>query len=319
MRKLLDTVPGSAASAATELASGEVLVRATRTAFDAAAFSLLRDDARFAPGREVVGLVQAIGPGADAWNHKRVVVSPLIPCGCCDLCRRGLAIHCRDRAELGVSRDGAFAGRVAVPMSALFEIPKAVDDDRAAFVGPLGKALHAADLVRLENKAFVTIIGEDAVALLAAQVMTQRNASVRLLGRETARYGLCEKWGVKHRHIDQVGRRADQDVVFVCSETPGDLETAIRLARPRATILLLATPAHDRQPLTESALRALRENELTLIGSRAERPIDALRLLAADAVDVRSLLSAKFRLAQLPEAVSKAKNPECVRVVFDLT
>lgn len=266
------------------------------------------------PGREFVGTV--VSSGVAGLEGRRVVAAASIACSECDLCRAGLSAHCRKRSELGVARDGAMAERVLLPATALLEIPKGLDDDRACFASALGRALHAADFVRIEGKPYVTIVGDDAVALLSAQVMTQRNASVRVLGREAARFGLCEKWGVKHRHIDQVGRRADQDVVFVCSDAPGDLEIALRLARPRATVLLVAPQARGTEQ-DHSAIQVLHSSEIALIGSRGERLADALRLLATDGVDVRSLLTARYRFSQYADAFARAARPDTLRVLLE--
>lgn len=266
------------------------------------------------PGREFVGIVQS-GPGE--WLNKRVVGGASIACGECDLCRAGLSTHCREKGELGITRDGSLAERLCVPVAGLREIPKALDDDRATFAAPLGRALHAAQSVRIEGKPFVTIIGDGATGLLAAQIMTQRNASVRVLGRDPARFGLCEKWGVKHRHIDEVGRRGDQDLVFVCSDAPGDLEIALRLARPRATVLVLSSAPGDAE--AKAVLALVHQAEITLVGSRGERLSEAVRLLATDAVDVQSLLTGKFRVGQLAEALARASGPGCIRVLMDFS
>jgi len=296
--------------------AGEAIVRITRALIDPHALGASFEPGNaIAPGREFVGIVGA--SGSPGFEGKRVIASSSVPCSACDLCRAGLSIHCRARSELGIGRDGAMAEKISLPVSSLIEIPKGLDDDRACFAPSLGRALHAADLVRLEGKPYVTILGDDPVALLSAQVMTQRNASVRVLGREPARFGLCEKWGVKHRHIDQVGRRADQDVVFVCSSTPGDLEIAMRLARPRATVLLVAPPSASNAPKELTTLGLLHASEIAIIGSRGERLADALRLLASDGVDVRSLLTAKYRFAQYAEAFARAARTDTLRVLLE--
>ena len=46
--------------------------------------------------------------GADAAG-RRVAVNPLLSCGQCDLCSRGLPQVCRERGLLGVHRPGGFA------------------------------------------------------------------------------------------------------------------------------------------------------------------------------------------------------------------
>ncbi len=296
---------------------GEAVVRITRAPIETLDLARAMVSGRcVTPGRELVGLVKAASGVDSAWEGKRVVVRAAIICGICDLCRSGLSAHCREKSEIGVHRDGTLAERVCIPTANLFEIPKILDDDRAAFALPLGRALHAAQFVRLEGMPYVTIIGDGVTGLLAAQLMTQRNASVRVLGREPARFGLCERWGVKHRHVNDVGRRADQDVVFLCSEHAGDLEIALRLARPRGKVLLMGDAAGE--PEARCALSLVRDNEIALIGSRGERIAEAVRVLAEDGVDVRSLITARYRLQQAPDAIERAARPESVRILLDM-
>lgn len=214
-----------------------------------------------------------------------------------------------------MTRDGTLAERVSVPVANLVEVPKELDDDRAAFAVPLGAALHAASLAKLEGKVFVTVIGDSLEAVLAAQVMAQRNASVRLLGRRQQRLSVCEKWGVKHRHIDEAGRRADQDLVLSFSGSDVDLDVALRLARPRATVVLAERVAwtHARE-----ALVPLRDGEMTLIGARGVRLAEAVTLLAGGGIDVMALLSGKYGFAKVEGALAAASETEKVwRVVVE--
>src|SRR5512140_2421103 len=41
-------------------------------------------------GHEISGTIAAAGAGADAWLGKSVIVPAVLPCGECDLCKRGL-------------------------------------------------------------------------------------------------------------------------------------------------------------------------------------------------------------------------------------
>jgi threonine dehydrogenase-like Zn-dependent dehydrogenase len=123
-----------------------------------------------------------------------------------------------------------------------------VDDDRAAFAGLVGAVLQLGHAVRLDGKTFVTVLGDGPVGLLTAQIMAGRNASVRLLGRHEARFSLAERWGVKHRHESEVGRRHDQDIVIDCTGSPSGLALASRLVRPRGTIVIKGPPHADALP-----------------------------------------------------------------------
>lgn len=311
---------------------GEALVRPTRlgvAASDLAAASG-RWPFRGLLGHEFAGVVDRLWPEADKaerkrWEGKRVVGSINIVCGRCELCRAGLSNHCRERSVLGLhKRDGCFADRFTLPVRNLHEVPAGVDDDRAVFAEPLAGAIHAAQLVRLEGKPYVTVLGDGPEALLTAQVMARMNASVRLLGEHPERFTLCEKWGIKHRHASEVGRRQDQDVVVDCSGAAAGLELALRLVRPRGKVVLKTpalppAPAGDGSPIAPGAdLAPLVANEIELLGARCGRLADALHELASGAVDVLSLITRRMRLDDGPAALRAAAEPTQIKVLLDV-
>ena len=82
-------------------------------------------------GHEISGHVVAAGAGAEAWLGKAVIVPAVLPCGECDLCRRGLAPICRAQKMPGNDIQGGFASHIVVPGRGLC----AVDEQRLAAAG----------------------------------------------------------------------------------------------------------------------------------------------------------------------------------------
>ena len=82
-------------------------------------------------GHEVSGRVAACGAGAEAWLGKAVIVPAVLPCGECDLCRRGLGTICRAQKMPGNDIQGGFASHIVVPARGLCE----VDEQRLAKAG----------------------------------------------------------------------------------------------------------------------------------------------------------------------------------------
>jgi 6-hydroxycyclohex-1-ene-1-carbonyl-CoA dehydrogenase len=76
-------------------------------------------------GHEISGRVVAAGSGADAWVGKAVIVPAVLPCGECDLCRRGLAPICRAQRMPGNDIQGGFATHIVVPGRGLCEVDQA--------------------------------------------------------------------------------------------------------------------------------------------------------------------------------------------------
>lgn len=301
---------------------GEALIEPTRLAIDADDTLAIGREFSGVLGHEFVGTVAQINLPKDhpLCAHllgTRVVGSAHVPCSQCDRCRSGMSLHCAHATTLGLdARDGCFAQRFVIPAANLVSLPDALDDDHAIFSSALGRVLHAARMLRLEGKAFVSVLGDGPVALLAAQVMARRNTSVRLLGTHADNLELCTKWGVKHRAWHEVGRRHDQNIVFDCAGTPESIELALGLLRPRGTVVLMRTPSGvDNPPAIDTA--AIIRDEVQVLGSRGCAIADAVSELAAGRVDVLNLVARRLRFDDGPRAILAAKEPGTLKILLD--
>jgi 6-hydroxycyclohex-1-ene-1-carbonyl-CoA dehydrogenase len=77
-------------------------------------------------GHEISGHVAAAGAGAEAWLGKAVIVPAVLPCGECDLCRRGLSTICRSQKMPGNDIQGGFASHIVVPARGLCAVDEAL-------------------------------------------------------------------------------------------------------------------------------------------------------------------------------------------------
>ena len=82
-------------------------------------------------GHEISGRVVEAGEGAADWLGRAVIVPAVLPCGECDLCRRGLATICRAQKMPGNDIPGGFGSHIVVPARGLC----AVDEQRLAAAG----------------------------------------------------------------------------------------------------------------------------------------------------------------------------------------
>ncbi len=326
------------AAAAPEPPPGEALIRPRRVAISSTDLAIARaggpGGAPITLGHEFVGVVERVTPpvppasGAASTRAvddprllvgKRVVGSTSAVCGRCDLCRRGLSNHCRERTVLGVhGRDGCFADQFCLPIANLTVVPDQLDDDHAVFAEPLASALHASQQVRIEGRPYVTVLGDGAIALLCAQVMSRMNASVRVLGSSPSRMALCERWGVKHRPLEEAGRRADQDLVIVCTQATRGLALALELVRPRGTVLLKSGLSAGAGLDVPVDLTPIVTNEIEIVGSRCGRISEAITVLQRGTVDVVSLITRRSKLDDGERAMRLAEEPEQLKVVMDV-
>ena len=301
--------------------AGDVLIRPLRMGICATDLELAKGYMSFQGvlGHEFVGVVEKAGSAKTRkWVGKRVVGTINCVCGRCDMCRAGLREHCRKRAVLGIDRrDGCFAELFTLPAQNLIEVPDNLDDDHAVFTEPLAAACQILRQLAIEGRPYITVLGDGRLGLLCAQVMTQLNATVRLVGKHPAKLALCEKWGVKHRLLEEVGLRADQDIVVDCTGAPDGINSAMQMVRPRGTIVMKTTVAPGLPGQGPKDLAPLVINEISLIGSRCGPFPEALAALAEGKIDVLSLISRRAKLADGVEAMRGADKGDVIKVLLE--
>jgi threonine dehydrogenase-like Zn-dependent dehydrogenase len=122
------------------------------------------------PGFRVPPLIMGHEFAGVSDDGNPVIINPILSCGRCDLCARGLRQVCRHRAIIGVHRAGGFAERVAVPRSALVPLPDRLAWDAAATVEPAANAVHAWQLADGARDKRVAVLGCGAIGLLCLLV-----------------------------------------------------------------------------------------------------------------------------------------------------
>jgi len=304
-----------------ELRPGEAIIRPTKVGVCSTDLEICRGYMGYtgALGHEFVGVVEKVHPEAGDKARQlvdqRVVGSINCVCGTCDMCTRGLSNHCRDRTVLGIAgRDGCFAERFALPAANLLKVPDTIDDDHAVFTEPLAAACNVMQLLRVESRPFVTVLGDGRLGLLTAQVLSRLNASVRLIGKHPEKLALCEKWNIKHRLLKDVTLQADQDVVVDCTGSAAGLDTAMKMVRPRGKIVLKTTVAEQKGV----DLSPIVINEIQLLGSRCGPFAEALSMLNAGEVDVVSLISRRIKFDDAVKALAMADQPGAIKVLIEM-
>lgn len=76
-------------------------------------------------GHEISGRVVAAGDGVGDWMNRAVIVPAVMPCGECDLCKRGKGTICRSQKMPGNDIQGGFASHIVVPARDLCPVDEA--------------------------------------------------------------------------------------------------------------------------------------------------------------------------------------------------
>jgi threonine dehydrogenase-like Zn-dependent dehydrogenase len=245
---------------------------------------------------------------------QRVVGEINAGCGVCDLCRAGDPRHCAQRTVLGiVGRDGAHAEFLKLPVANLLPVPDEISDERAVFTEPLAAACGILERADVTEETLVAVIGDGKLGLLCAQVLKTTGAPVTLVGKHSSKLEIAERRGIETIAVAQAQSRSREfDLAVEASGSPTGFRLALDLLRPRG-ILVLKSTFHGATEIDSAPLVV---NEISVIGSRCGRFAPALELLKTGAVDVESLISEEFALADGVRAMERAAEPGVLKILL---
>ena len=263
-------------------------------------------------GHEFVGVVEQ-AEDAD-WVGRRVVGEINCHCGRCETCRAGLPRHCPHRTVLGISgRDGAFAERLCLPVANLHEVPESVSDEDAVFVEPLAAGFEILEQVRIGPGQSVAVLGDGKLGLLVAQVLAGTGCELAAIGKHASKLALLRGRGIGAALVADAPA-GPFDVVVECTGAAAGLEAALRMLRPRGTLVLKSTVAAGAAP----NLAPVVIDEITVVGSRCGPFAPAIAALRQRQVSVRELITARYPLAEAPRAFEHAREKRAVKVLLEM-
>jgi L-iditol 2-dehydrogenase len=282
-------------------------------------------------GHEVAGTIVEVGSGVRDWRvGDRVVAFHHIPCRQCFYCQRRLFSQCPQYRHVGltagfVPSGGGFAEYVrAMPWivaHGLVRIPDGVSFEEASFVEPVNTCLKAVEKARVGAGEFVVILGQGPVGLLLTMLVRLAGASVvttdPLEGRREAslRSGAQASFAPEQESalMELVREQTDgrgADAILLAAPLPSLLELALRMARPGGRVLLFAH--NDPVLRLELPAAAVGIEEKEILGSYSaavDRQEEAARLVFERVLPVGELITHRFPLEAMPDALELAARP----------
>jgi len=294
--------------------AGEALVRVVLSGICNTDLEIARGYAGFngTIGHEFVGVVEDSPDGA--LRGRRVVGEINAGCGKCDLCRTGDSRHCASRTVLGIhGRDGAHAEFLQLPAINLLAVPDNVPDEHAVFTEPLAAACGILDRIGIVGEDRVAVIGDGKLGLLCAQVLVLTGASVLLVGKHSSKLRIAERRGIATATPAVAAKHTRQfDIVVEASGAAPGFALALELLRPKGQLVLKST-FHGK---TEMDAARIVVDEIAIVGSRCGRFGPALDLLKRRAIDVDSLISEEYPLANGVHAMRRAGTRGVLKVLL---
>ena len=152
------------------------------------------------PGHEIGGTVEAIGkdvPEGLFSEGMSVTVNPYTACGKCSSCRKGRPNACEHNQTLGVQRNGAMCGYIAVPWSKVIPAPGISPRD-CALIEPMSVGFHAVDRGAVSDIDTVMVIGCGMIGLGAVVRASMRGATVIAVDLDDEKLDLAKRLGAAH-------------------------------------------------------------------------------------------------------------------------
>ena len=319
------------ADVAKPIGDGEAVVRVTLSGICNTDLEIARGYAGFQGtiGHEFVGVIEGVSearasaraPNANEpsltiglTTGQRVVGEINAGCGVCGLCRAGDPRHCAQRTVLGiVGRDGAHAEFLKLPMVNLLPVPDEIPDERAVFTEPLAAACGILERAEITEVTGAAVIGDGKLGLLCAQVLATTGAAVTLIGKHPSKLQIAAGRGIETITTEQAKSRTRQfDLVVEASGSSSGFQLALDVLRPRGVLALKST-FHGA---TEMNAARIVVDEISVVGSRCGRFAPALELLSSNTIDVGSLISEEFALANGVRAMERAAEPNVLKVLL---
>lgn len=258
----------------------------------------------------------------------RVVIEPGFPCRTCEFCKTGKYNLCRDMNFLGTyPKDGVFAEYVAAPEDCVFKIPDNVSFEEALLVEPVAVAIHAIKRGKICLGETVAIIGSGPIGLITLQVVRILGVSkIYVIDLEEFRLRKAIGLGAdvvinanKKDDIKEILKLTQNCGVDVAIEAVGNsitINKAIKMVRPGGRVVLIGTGVKSQLKINTSEISS---KELDFLGVwRYLRNFpDAIRLIANKQINTREIITHKFLLEKIEEAmILTEKKNKVVKIIF---
>lgn len=125
-------------------------------------------------GHEFSGIVTETGEAVPSeWMGRTVAVNPVTSCEVCRYCRTGNRHLCPERKIIGVNTPGAFADKVAVPVSNCVLVKDALS---GALVEPLATGFRSIERSGVDTGDSAAVFGAGLIGLSSAKFLRAKGA-----------------------------------------------------------------------------------------------------------------------------------------------
>jgi threonine dehydrogenase-like Zn-dependent dehydrogenase len=243
---------------------------------------------------------------------ERVVMVPIVNCGHCHFCMRGYPALCLHAKLYGLTRNGFFAESKPMIPRTLIPVPDSVSDEEASVMEPVALAVRVLNYLQPNLGDWVTVVGQGPIGLLMTQVALLKGCRVIAVDVDDSRLERAEKYGAdavidaKKENVPQVVHKLTKmgsDFVIEAAGTQKTVEQTPFLVRKAGKVALVGE--------SEGYLNLGDADEAQFFSiylSPLEYP-SAVELVARKLVDVKGLITHRFRFEEFERALQTLDNP----------
>ncbi|WP_072804900.1 NAD(P)-dependent alcohol dehydrogenase [Rhodococcoides yunnanense] len=269
-------------------------------------------------GHEAAGVIVAVGSAvADTRVGHRVSIEPQRPDPTSAQSRAGRYNLCPSMEFFATPPiDGALAEYVLIQSTFAHAVPDSVSDEAAALFEPLSVGIASAQKAGIGAGSSVLIAGAGPVGLLTAQVARAFGATQVIVSDiDEARRLNASTFGAT-RVVDPTEenvRALEVDAFVDASGAPSAVVDGIHAVRPAGTVVLVGMGAAD-YALPISLIQN-RELVLTGVFRYANTWPIARELVTAGLVDLDSMVTSRFGLDGVEDALNADRTPGSIKAV----
>jgi threonine dehydrogenase-like Zn-dependent dehydrogenase len=285
-------------------------------------------------GHEPSGIVAEVGPGVTHFKEgDEVIVMPGGSCGFCEACRTGRTHYCEHAFTTGGDgpedvRPGAFAEYMKTVDRSLFHKPPQLSFDGAAITEPLSGAWKGViQYSQMEIGDDVVVIGVGSIGLLCMMVARAAGAG-RLIAVDASDFALANALKLGATHVVNPAREDARKRVYEI--IPGGPDLIVEAAGPIQAVQLMVDlrrrgtkwnlfgiTTHEKFELDGGYTHFLEGRMDASFGCTLLSMSKAIRLMQVGLIDTGQIISHRFPLSHIHEALAVMDTPDHNKVIIN--
>jgi len=278
-------------------------------------------------GHEASGVVEEVGGAVtNLAVGQRVLIPAVLTCGRCAFCRMGRENICSAMTMLGNHINGAYAEFVAVPAKDVLELPESIPLNEASIIADaISTPYHAVkNRARVRPGDTVVIFGCGGVGMSAVQLAAASGGYVIAVDINERKLQWASEFGaartINASKVERVSKEVKKltgggaDIAMEVIGNARTIEEAFECVRIGGRLCVVGY-THEKISLVAGKIMF---KEIEVLGSLGCRPLDyrpLIRMVESGAIDVKRLVTHRFKLEQLEEAFSVMKEGVSLRSI----